>query len=73
MRIGIILSLIMMIGIMINPFKTSKTKITDIDKKIDEELKELLKEGKKIQAIRILREKTGMGLKEAKEYVDHLE
>lgn len=56
-----------------SPFNSSKTKIADIDKKGDEELKELLKEGKKIQAIKKLRKETGVGLKEAKEYIDHLE
>lgn len=40
---------------------------------IDEELRELLAEGKRIPAIKRLREETGMGLKEAKEYVDDLE
>ncbi|MBV1822409.1 ribosomal protein L7/L12 [Bacteroidales bacterium MSK.15.36] len=33
---------------------------------------ELVRENKKIKAIKKLRESTGMGLKEAKDYVDNL-
>ena len=40
---------------------------------IDEELKELIADNKKIPAIKRLRQETGMGLKEAKEYVDNLD
>ncbi|WP_270474699.1 ribosomal protein L7/L12 [Clostridium cochlearium] len=36
------------------------------------ELIELVRENKKIKAIKKLRESTGMGLKEAKDYVDSL-
>ncbi len=43
------------------------------DLNIDEELKELIADNKKIPAIKRLRQETGMGLKEAKEYVDNLE
>ena len=43
------------------------------DVNIDEELKELIADNKKIPAIKRLRQETGMGLKEAKEYVDNLE
>ncbi len=39
---------------------------------IDRELRPLISEGKKVEAIKKLREFTGMGLKEAKEYVDKL-
>ncbi|MCR1899968.1 ribosomal protein L7/L12 [Irregularibacter muris] len=43
-----------------------------IDEKLKEELIELHKKNKKVRAIKKLREATGMGLKEAKEYVDSL-
>ena len=43
------------------------------DLNIDEELKELIADNKKIPAIKRLRQETGMGLKEAKEYVDNLD
>lgn len=39
----------------------------------DDEIKNLLAEGKKIEAIKAYRIATGFGLKEAKEYVDSLE
>ncbi|MFT5872401.1 MAG: lipoate-protein ligase B [Clostridium sp.] len=39
---------------------------------LDDELRILIKEGKKIPAIKQLRKATGLGLKEAKEYVDNL-
>ncbi len=38
----------------------------------DEEIRDLLAHGKKIQAIKRVRELTGMGLKEAKDYVEAL-
>lgn len=45
--------------------------VTDIvTKEEKEELKRLLSEGKNVQAVRRFREITGLGLKEAKEYVD---
>ena len=43
-----------------------------VTKEEKEELKRLLSEGKNIQAVRRCREITGLGLKEAKEYVDGL-
>ncbi|MEQ7173114.1 ribosomal protein L7/L12 [Enterococcus innesii] len=43
------------------------------DVNIDEELKELIADNKKIPAIKRLRQETGMGLEEAKEYVDNLD
>ena len=47
--------------------------VTEIVKKEEkEELKRLLSEGKNVQAVRRCREITGLGLKEAKEYVDGL-
>lgn len=39
---------------------------------IDSELRDLIVQGKKVEAIKKLREFTGLGLKEAKEYVDNL-
>jgi ribosomal protein L7/L12 len=39
---------------------------------IDSELRNLIVAGKKVKAVKELREFTGMGLKEAKEYVDKL-
>jgi len=39
---------------------------------IDEELKILISEGKKIKAIKRYRMATGIGLKEAKDYIDRL-
>lgn len=73
MRIGIIALFMLVIGIMMSPFKTSNTNIKDINKKVDDELKKLLKEQKKIQAVKRLKQETGMELKEAKKYVDDLE
>ncbi|MGO4547713.1 ribosomal protein L7/L12 [Paenibacillus sp. 2TAB23] len=40
---------------------------------IDERLRMLTASGKRIQAIKEFRKASGVGLKEAKEYVDHLE
>jgi len=37
------------------------------------EILELIRKGKKIRAIKLYREETGVGLKEAKEYVESLE
>lgn len=87
METGIIVLLLMIIGMLVASPGSSEFKIKHMDKKldkimehlgieevnIDEELKELLAEEKKIPAIKRLREETGMGLKEAKEYVDDLE
>ncbi|GAA0774876.1 hypothetical protein GCM10008908_25490 [Clostridium subterminale] len=39
---------------------------------IDEELRELISQGKKVRAVKRYRIATGLGLKEAKEYVDRL-
>lgn len=86
MGIWIIGLLLIIIGMLVGSPNSSEFKIKHMDKKldrimeqldieeinIDEELKELLSEGKKIPAIKRLREETGMGLKEAKEYVDNL-
>lgn len=38
-----------------------------------EHLKMLIMQGKKIEAIKVYRQQTGLGLKEAKDYVDALE
>jgi ribosomal protein L7/L12 len=37
------------------------------------EIMELLRDGKKIEAIRVYREQTGVGLKEAKDFIDGLD
>jgi ribosomal protein L7/L12 len=41
--------------------------------KSNEQYAELLRAGKKIEAIKMVREVTGWGLAQAKDYVDHLE
>lgn len=83
----IIALLLIILGILIGSPNSSEYKIKYIDKKldrimkhlgieeinIDEELKDFLAEGKKILAIKRLREETQMSLKESKEYVDNLE
>ena len=38
-----------------------------------EQIKALIMQGKKIEAIKLYREQTGLGLKQAKDYVDALE
>lgn len=38
-----------------------------------EQLKQLIKDGRKIEAIKMLREHDGLGLKESKERVEHLQ
>lgn len=43
-----------------------------VDDVVDEQLDELLRRGKKIQAIKRYRELTGLGLKEAKDEVDRM-
>ncbi|WP_175490809.1 ribosomal protein L7/L12 [Clostridium gasigenes] len=53
--------------------KSNNTVISDaVVENIDVELKNLIKEGKKIKAIKKYRIVTGLGLKEAKDYVDSL-
>ena len=49
--------------------ETSKEYIRD---DLKDELMKLVKENKKIKAIKKLRDVTGMGLKEAKDYIDSL-
>ena len=39
---------------------------------VNEKIMELVKAGKKIEAIKVYREQTGAGLKEAKDYVESL-
>lgn len=87
MEIWIIALLLMILGILVASPGSSEFKINNMDKKlnkimehlgieeinIDKELKELIVDDKRIPAIKRLREETGMGLKEAKEYVDNLE
>ncbi|NJN17879.1 MAG: hypothetical protein HC822_17195 [Oscillochloris sp.] len=43
------------------------------DADLESEVHMLLLQDKKIQAIKLVRERTGMGLKEAKDYVDQLD
>lgn len=83
----IIALLLMILGILVASPGSSEFKMNHMDKKlnrimehlgieeinIDEELKELIADDKRILAIKRLREETGMGLKEAKEYVDDLD
>lgn len=87
MEICIIALLLMILGTLVTSPSSSEFKISYMDKKlnrimehlgieeinIDKELKELILNDKKIPAIKRLREETGMGIKEAKEYVDNLE
>jgi len=40
---------------------------------LDQQMQELIVQGRKINAIKLYRERTGVGLKEAKEAVDSLE
>ena len=40
---------------------------------VDPEIQQLVNAGRKIEAIKVVRGKTGMGLKEAKDYVDAVE
>ena len=87
MEIWIIALLLMILGRLVASPGSSEFKMNHMDKKlnrimehlgieeinIDEELKELIADDKRIPAIKRLREETGMGLKEAKEYVDDLD
>lgn len=53
--------------------KSNENTLSDIElENMDNELKNLIAEGKKIEAIKRYRIITGLGLKEAKEYVDLL-
>jgi ribosomal protein L7/L12 len=42
----------------------------DPDKGLDAQLKELVQSGQKIEAIRLYRQQTGCGLKEAKDHIE---
>jgi len=44
----------------------------DPNQGVNEQVLELMKSGQKIQAIKLYREQTGVGLKEAKDYVEGL-
>ena len=50
----------------------SRKPVTPPSPEVVERLRALLAEEKKIQAIRVLRQQTGIGLAEAKDYVDRL-
>lgn len=43
-----------------------------LDEAPDDDLRELVRAGRKIEAIKLYRERTNCGLKEAKDYVDGL-
>ena len=44
----------------------------DPNRGVDEKIMELMKSSQKIEAIKLYREQTGVGLKEAKDYVESL-
>ena len=44
----------------------------DPNQGVDEKIMELMKAGQKIEAIKLYREQTGVGLREAKDYVESL-
>lgn len=52
--------------------KEDSTELRSVDGN-DEEIKWLIKQGKKIEAIKVMREKTGLGLAEAKSAVEQIE
>lgn len=56
------------------PASTTITPLAQIPSKLDSdaEIRQLIAQGNKIQAIKRVRELTGLGLKEAKDYVDRL-
>lgn len=45
----------------------------EIYSNIDDELRDIIKNGRKIKAIKRYREHTGLGLKESKEYIDNID
>jgi ribosomal protein L7/L12 len=45
----------------------------NITEGLDDELKSLISQNKKIEAIKLLRKRSGLGLKESKDYIDRLE
>ena len=53
--------------------KTNSLTTTVSKASVDDEVAELMISGQKIEAIKLVRESTGMGLAEAKEYVEQLE
>lgn len=67
------------IGRLRNDIKHTDSTLDKVEKEIgvsgqplDDEIKALILEGKKIKAIKRYREVTGVGLKEAKDYIDKL-
>ena len=52
--------------------KTQRTQVKSISPQKEKELRELVKRGAKIQAIKQVRRLTDLGLKEAKDYLDGL-
>lgn len=81
--IGILLVAIFILIISVNELKTGMEKMNltlyrlskeagVIDPSIDEELRNLIKEGKRVKAIKKVREAWGFSLLDAKKYVDNL-
>ncbi|WP_352420400.1 ribosomal protein L7/L12 [Proteiniborus sp.] len=60
------------LNIIIEHFGLSELSEEHISDELKDELIRLVEENQKIKAIKKLREATGMGLKEAKDYVDSL-
>jgi ribosomal protein L7/L12 len=59
-------------GTMNNPTTITSLPPVAIGDDIDAEIQGLVAQGKKIHAIKLVRELTGLGLKESKDYVDRL-
>ena len=53
--------------------EASEPVLSDIDEQLRHKLQNLVNQDQKINAIKILRKATGMGLKEVKDYVDKME
>ncbi len=53
------------------PVSQPTTALLSVPRDEFEDVRELARQGKKIEAIKLLREKTGLGLKEAKAFVDN--
>ncbi|MDS0525915.1 ribosomal protein L7/L12 [Clostridium sp. SHJSY1] len=77
--LGALMSISSSIGKLSNEIKRTNSILEKIAKqvgvpepKVDDEIKDLVSRGKKIPAIKKYREISGVGLKEAKDYVDKL-
>ncbi|MPQ44507.1 ribosomal protein L7/L12 [Clostridium tarantellae] len=77
--IGSILWLVSSISMIKNDIKGINIKLnrilkeTEITKDLTDELKNLISQGKKVEAIKKYRNTTGIGLKEAKDFIDSLD